>query len=78
MLNLKTLIDQTFSYAQEHLAAGEKDLFQCYMEDYGVFRSVEMLLSVDATEDAIEMIEEMDTMPREEIIVALQKDGINL
>lgn len=78
MLNLKTLIDQTFSYAQEHLTKGEKDLFSCYMEDYGVFRSIEMLLSVGATDDAIEMVEDMDTEPREAVLVALQKDGINL
>lgn len=76
MTHFKTLIDQTFSYAQDHLAKGEKDLFSCYMEDYGIFRSVEMLLSVGATDDAIEMVEDMDTEPREGVIAALIKDGV--
>lgn len=78
MINLKTLIDSTFSFAQDHLNKGEKDLFHCYMEDYQDFRSIEMLLSVGATADAVEMVDDMDTEPREAVLVALQKDQINL
>jgi hypothetical protein len=68
MKNLDLLIDQTFSYAVEQP--------ELYKDDYNEFVSVRSHIRVGGIVSAIELIEEMDTLPREQVLVALQKDGM--
>ena len=70
--SVKTLIDQTFSYAQE-----DADLKDLYMDDCKSFLAVHFHLGMNQIKAAASLINDMDTEPREQIGCAIAKDKGN-
>jgi hypothetical protein len=70
MTAIQTLIDQTLSYASEAPA----DLAKCYMKDWNDFLDVQYLLSAGYINAAGDKLDEMDTSPREQMIMAILAD----
>lgn len=69
---VKTLIDQTFSYAQEG-----GDLKDLYMDDCKSFLAVHFHLGMNQISAAKSLINDMDTEPREQVVCAIAKDKGN-
>ncbi|MCG7944835.1 MAG: hypothetical protein N0C84_00655 [Candidatus Thiodiazotropha taylori] len=67
MENVDLLIAQTASYTQE-----DPDL---YMEDFEDFLLIKSTIQDGKFIAAIRYIDNMDTLPREQILSALEKDG---
>ena len=72
--NLQKLIDQTQSYMQEAELNGDKDLRWCYMDDARIFSEVVVACSFGHYKKAKNVIDGMDTEPREQVVMALAKD----
>lgn len=70
--NVKKLMDQTFSYAQE--AQAEGDLAVMYMDDLRDFKKAVTLFRNSDGEGIAELCDNMDTSPREELVLAFAKD----
>jgi hypothetical protein len=66
------LMDQTFSYAQE--AQAEGDLAVMYMDDLRDFKKAVTLFRNSDGEGIGELCGNMDTAPREELVLAFAKD----
>ena len=69
--SIQTLIDQTLSYATEAAANKQPTLAECYMEDWKEFLDVQYLLSAGYTQAAGDRLDEMDTDPREQMVMAI-------
>jgi len=69
MQAIQKLIDQTFSYAQE---GGE--LAEMYIDDMKQFQEVQLELTFGDYDAASKVVDDMDTEPREQIIIALVED----
>lgn len=68
-MSVKTLIDQTFSYAQ---TGG--DLKDLYMSDCKSFLAVHFHLGMKQFKMASALVDDMDTEPREQICMAIAEE----
>ena len=74
--NVKNLIGDTFRSYQAN-AVADPDMAKMYAEDHSTIQSVARYLETGDLEDvrrAAEIIDRMDTAPREEIVIAIGKD----
>lgn len=74
--NVKNLIGDTFRRYQEN-AVADPDMAKMYADDHSTIQSVARYLETGDLEDvrrAAEIIDRMDTAPREEIVIAIGKD----
>ena len=74
--NVKNLIGDTFRRYQEN-AVADPDMAKMYADDHSTIQSVARYLETGDLEDvrrASEIIDRMDTAPREEIVIAIGKD----
>ena len=74
--NVKNLIGDTFRRYQEN-AVADPDMAKMYADDHSTIQSVARYLETGDLEDvsrAAEIINRMDTAPREEIVIAIGKD----
>lgn len=69
---INKLMDQTFSYAQE--AQSEGDLAVVYMDDLRDFKKAVTLFRNSDGEGIANLIDNMDTSPREELVLAFASD----
>ena len=69
-MSIQKLIDQTYSYIIE--ASG--DLKEVYQDDYDTFVTVQNFLDLGDRYGAAALVEEMDTEPREAVLMALIED----
>ena len=74
MSAIQKLIDETLSYAVEAAQESDTDMAKLYMEDWKEFNDISYFISAGYTRAAGERIEVMDTLPREQFVVAVQKD----
>jgi hypothetical protein len=74
MSAIQTLIDQTLSYASEATNNKQPTLAECYMDDWNDFLEIQYLLSAGYTQAAGDRLDEMDTSPREDMIMAILAD----
>lgn len=68
---INKLMDQTFSYAQE---AADTELFDCYMDDLNDFKKAVTLFRNSDGEAISELVNDMDTEPREQLVLAFAND----
>jgi len=68
-MSVQKLIDQTFSYSRTNA-----DLKDLYMSDMKDFIAIDALLDSKNFEAAAELIDEMDTEPREQICMAIAEE----
>ena len=66
-MSIQKLIDQTHSYMQ----TASEDLRGLYKDDAADFEAVQWLINADEMDAAIEKIDNMDTEPREQIVLAI-------
>jgi len=66
---VKKLMDQTFSWAQD-----SDDLAEMYMEDLNDFKKAIALFRNSDNEGLGNHIDQMDTDPREQLVMAFAKD----
>jgi len=74
--NVKNLIGDTFRRYQEN-AVADPDMAKMYADDHSTIQSVARYLETGALEDirrAADIIDRMDTSPREEIVIACGMD----
>ena len=74
--NIKNLIGDTFRRYQEN-AVADPDMAKMYADDHSTIQSVARYLETGALEDirrAADIIDRMDTAPREEIVIACGMD----
>lgn len=67
-MTIQKLIDQTYSYFVE---AQGTDLADLYEDDLADFQSVSIMLGMNDHEGACIKINNMDTEPREQIVLAM-------
>jgi hypothetical protein len=67
---INKLMDQTFSYAQE----ADSDLAEMYMDDLRDFKKAVSLFRNSDNEELGNLIDYMDTEPREQLIIAFAED----
>ena len=67
---VKTLCDRTFSYFVE----AEEDMKNLYHEDLEGFQTAMELFKQSDAEALATLVHEMDTEPREQLVVAFNKD----
>ena len=70
-MSIQKLIDQTYSYFVE---AQGTDLANLYEDDLSDFQVVQTFLNMNDHEGACIMINDMDTEPREQIVLAMAAD----
>ena len=71
--NVKNLIGDTFRRYQEN-AVADPEMAKMYADDHSTIQSVARYLETGDLEDvrrASEIIDRMDTAPREEIVIAI-------
>ena len=66
-MSIQKLIDQTHSYMQ----TASEDLRDLYKDDAADFEAVQWLINADDLDAAIAKIDNMDTEPREQIVLAI-------
>lgn len=66
-MSIQKLIDQTHSYMQ----TASEDLRGLYKDDADAFEAVQWLINADEMDAAIAKIDNMDTEPREQIVLAI-------
>lgn len=66
-MSIQKLIDQTYSYMQ----TASKDLRGLYEDDMSDFESVQRLINSNDIDGAVAKIDDMDTTPREQIVLAI-------
>lgn len=66
-MSIQKLIDQTYSYMQ----TATEDLRGLYKDDAADFEAVQWLINADEMDAAIAKIDNMDTEPREQIVLAI-------
>ncbi len=69
-MSIQKLIDQTHSY----IMTAPKDLRGLYVVDHGDFRQVGRLIEMKEFSKAAEKINNMDTEPREQILLAIAEE----
>jgi hypothetical protein len=74
MTAIQKLIDQTLSYAAEAADNKQPTLAKCHLDDWKTFNDVAYLLKAGYTQAAGDQIDEMDTEPREQMIMAILAD----
>ena len=67
-MSIQKLIDQTYSYFVE---AQGTDLADLYEDDLSGFQSVQWMMNADDIAGAVAKIDDMDTEPREQIVLAI-------
>ena len=67
-MSIQKLIDETHSY---YVEAQGTDLSDLYEDDLNDFESVQYLINSDNIDDAVAKIDNMDTEPREQIVLAI-------
>lgn len=67
-MSIQKLIDQTYSYFVE---AQGTDLADLYEDDLTGFQSVQWMMNADDLNGAVAKIDNMDTEPREQIVLAI-------
>jgi hypothetical protein len=70
MTAIKTLIDQTWSWAHQ----SDDESSSAYLEDYYDFVNVTIALKAQNYSAAADLVDEMDTEPREAIICAIAEE----
>jgi len=70
-MSVQKLIDQTFSYAIE---AKGTDLEQLYLDDMKSFQEARFLMAMKDFDRCSTHIDEMDTEPREQILLAIAEE----
>jgi UDP-N-acetylmuramyl pentapeptide synthase len=70
-MSIQKLIDQTYSYFVE---AQGTDLADLYEDDLSDFQVVQTFLNMNDHEGACIKINDMDTEPREQIVLAMAAD----
>ena len=76
MKNIKDLIGRTFRDYQTN-AVADPDMAEMYAEDHSAFQAVARYLETGNVQDikrAAQIIERMDTAPREDIVIACGMD----
>ena len=76
MQNIKNLIGDTFRDYQAN-AVADPDMAKMYAEDHGTIQTVARYLETGDVEDikrAAQIIDRMDTAPREEVVIACGMD----
>ena len=73
-MSIQKLIDQTYSYFVE---AQGTDLANLYEDDLSDFQLVQTFLGMNDHEGACIKINDMDTEPREQIVLAMAADHGN-
>ena len=76
--NILKLQDQTLSYAVEAAQNGDVDMAKAYMDDLLEFQNVAYLVNAGYRKAAGDKLNEMDTAPREQFILAMEADGIDI
>ena len=66
-MSIQKLIDQTFSYSLE----APMDLADLYLADTADFKQVQWLMNSNDIDGALAKIGNMDTEPREQILLAI-------
>ena len=66
-MSIQKLIDQTFSYSLE----ASMDLADLYLADTAEFQAVQRMINSNDIDGAVAKIDNMDTEPREQIILAI-------
>lgn len=69
MSAIQTLIDQTYSYSVE-----DENLSDAYLDDMKQFQEVQLQITFGDYDEASKVVDDMDTEPREQIIMALVAD----
>ena len=69
-MSIQKLIDQTFSYSLE----APMDLADLYLADTADFKQVQWLINSNDIDGAVAKIDNMDTEPREQIILAIANE----
>jgi len=67
-MSIQKLIDETHSY---YVEAQGTDLAELYEGDLTGFQSVQWMINSDDFEGAVAKIDNMDTEPREQIVLAI-------
>jgi hypothetical protein len=67
---IKTLMDQTWSWSREQIDPE----MNVYLDDYYDFLGVAMCLTAQNFNEAADLIDKMDTEPREAIVCAIAED----
>ena len=67
-MSIQKLIDQTFSYSVE---AKGTDLADLYKDDLSDFQAVQWMINSDDLDGAAAKINDMDTEPREQMVLAI-------
>ena len=69
-MSIQKLIDQTFSYSLE----APMDLADLYLADTADFKQVQWLMNSNDIDGALAKIGNMDTEPREQILLAIAEE----
>ena len=69
-MTIQKLIDQTFSYSLE----APMDLADLYLADTADFKQVQWLMNSNDIDGALAKIGNMDTEPREQILLAIAEE----
>ena len=67
-MSIQKLIDETYSYYVEAQGA---DLAELYKSDLNDFQSVQWMMNADDLDGVTAKIDNMDTEPREQLILAI-------
>ena len=70
-MSIQKLIDQTYSY---YVEAQGTDLAGLYEDDLTGFQSVQWMINADDLDGASAKIDDMDTEPREQIVLAIASE----
>ena len=76
--NILKLQDETLSYVFEAMQNGDHDMAKLYYSDLTDFQNVAYLVNAGYRKAAGDKLNEMDTAPREEFILAMEADGIDI
>ena len=74
MTAIQKLIDQTLSWATEAADVKNSDLAKTYLADWQEFNDIAYLMSAGYINAASKAIYDMDTAPREEMVMAIKAD----
>ena len=67
-MSIQKLIDETYSYYVEAQGTSLADL---YKDDLNDFQSVQWMMNADDTDGVTDKMDNMDTEPREQLILAI-------
>ena len=67
-MSIQKLIDETYSYFVEAQGTSLADLYE---DDLSDFQSVQWMMNADDTDGVTDKMDNMDTEPREQLILAI-------